>query len=884
MFNRIEDLMKPFLRSTYLGLAALLLALLASPTLSAQQRDSVQVLQTPGGNYLCCYDLSVTNRQTDSTVRISEFSLTIISGRAAFVEGISDSPPNWTIFQTATSVKWTANTAAADITRGENERGFRVCVQDTGIFRVVWETRNLDSVISRDTLAFACRGIDCDEAFFRIQPSNTVCIADIDVVAGNGTGRLINDFHLHLLTPGVSFSTAASRIPEGWVRLKAKADTLTYFTSNGGLDFNEFIEGLRIEMLGAQRDSTIKVEWWTTNFGDRICVDTAVFTCGLAVSDSVTGTRLGAGDSCCQNIRLKNTHAPGSPIDGFAIKITSAGGKFLAQPSAPSGWSSSALNAAADSVNFKKTNGGGLPTGDTTLFAGVCFTNALATSDTIRYRWYTYSNGVPITSGNGSFICIRPLTSCDSVTARVDSTFPATQRCVSLTLRNRNSRKTPITRFVARIANPGTPRTIVSATAPSPWRVESFGGDSVVYSSGQIVAGGAAGPFVICTSMGDSLTRDPLTITWQTANGLGPICSDQLSVNAIITNNCDSVRGNEIDPVDDNTCCFRLSVLNRNGKNRPIDGFRLDVASSQQVIFTSATPPPSWNLTTTALPSFDLEFAGGPVAAGDSTPDFTFCLDVQQLPTKPAVIPVVWRTFSGGSLVCVDTVRLVCTGTGANACDTVQLISYNDSQEEGCRLGFRVVNRHSPAGDVDGLRLSIIGGTGVFVAANAVGDAASWGTIDRQRQSVLFRGGTLASGDTVDTFRVRIDSSDGTNLTIEGCTLDGDEVICCSQRTIQCNTAEVDLSFEPTGFRLHENTPNPFTATTEIAYDMLRAESVTLYIRDQAGRELRRFEQGRQGPGSYRVRVDLADLPSGVYYYTLKTGTELQTRRMVLVR
>ena len=36
--------------------------------------------------------------------------------------------------------------------------------------------------------------------------------------------------------------------------------------------------------------------------------------------------------------------------------------------------------------------------------------------------------------------------------------------------------------------------------------------------------------------------------------------------------------------------------------------------------------------------------------------------------------------------------------------------------------------------------------------------------------------------------------------------------------------------------------------------------------------------------GSYQVRIDLGDLPAGIYYYTLKTGTELQTRRMVLVK
>ena len=94
----------------------------------------------------------------------------------------------------------------------------------------------------------------------------------------------------------------------------------------------------------------------------------------------------------------------------------------------------------------------------------------------------------------------------------------------------------------------------------------------------------------------------------------------------------------------------------------------------------------------------------------------------------------------------------------------------------------------------------------------------------------------------------------------------------------------MEFSFEPTGFRLYENTPNPFSATTEIRYDLFRSSAVTLMVRDQAGRLLRTIDRGRQEKGSYDLRIDLGDLPAGIYYYTLRTGDELQTRRMVLVK
>jgi hypothetical protein len=259
-------------------------------------------------------------------------------------------------------------------------------------------------------------------------------------------------------------------------------------------------------------------------------------------------------------------------------------------------------------------------------------------------------------------------------------------------------------------------------------------------------------------------------------------------------------------------------------------------------------------------------------------------MDISQLPVLPATVPIVWRTFLQGGMVCVDTVRITVTGVAPGACDTVPLISYRDTVVGGCTLGFRVVNRHSPGSPVDGIRFRIASGTGVFASAQATGGAAGWTSVTRARDSVLFHGSSIAAGASADTFFVQVDSTNGSSVTIEGCTFTGNQLLCCSQRTVQCNTAGVEFTFEPAGFRLYENTPNPFSTATDIRYDLLRSSAVSITVRDQAGRLVRSLDRGREEAGSHELRVDLRDLPAGVYYYTLKAGDELQTRRMVLVK
>lgn len=88
----------------------------------------------------------------------------------------------------------------------------------------------------------------------------------------------------------------------------------------------------------------------------------------------------------------------------------------------------------------------------------------------------------------------------------------------------------------------------------------------------------------------------------------------------------------------------------------------------------------------------------------------------------------------------------------------------------------------------------------------------------------------------------------------------------------------------PAAFALRGNTPNPFTTSTEIRFDLPEAAHVKLAVYNMLGQEVRRLVDSDMGAGFQRVTFSTEDLPSGVYLYRLTAGTFTDTKRMVIVR
>ena len=85
-------------------------------------------------------------------------------------------------------------------------------------------------------------------------------------------------------------------------------------------------------------------------------------------------------------------------------------------------------------------------------------------------------------------------------------------------------------------------------------------------------------------------------------------------------------------------------------------------------------------------------------------------------------------------------------------------------------------------------------------------------------------------------------------------------------------------------FQLGDNYPNPFNPTTAISYQLSAISDVTLSVYDVLGREIAILAEGVKAPGAYTVRWDASAFPSGAYFYQLRAGSFVETKKMVLAK
>lgn len=88
----------------------------------------------------------------------------------------------------------------------------------------------------------------------------------------------------------------------------------------------------------------------------------------------------------------------------------------------------------------------------------------------------------------------------------------------------------------------------------------------------------------------------------------------------------------------------------------------------------------------------------------------------------------------------------------------------------------------------------------------------------------------------------------------------------------------------PSNFVLNQNYPNPFNPSTVISYQLPTNSMVVLEVFDILGRRVRTLVDERQNAGSHTVTFNGANLPSGVYFYTLQAGAYHDTKKLLLLK
>jgi WD40 repeat protein len=88
----------------------------------------------------------------------------------------------------------------------------------------------------------------------------------------------------------------------------------------------------------------------------------------------------------------------------------------------------------------------------------------------------------------------------------------------------------------------------------------------------------------------------------------------------------------------------------------------------------------------------------------------------------------------------------------------------------------------------------------------------------------------------------------------------------------------------PTAFALDQNSPNPFNPSTSVNFAVPVGGWVRVSVYDLLGREVEVLVDEQRGPGTYTVSWNASGMASGIYFYQLRAGATVLTRKMVLVR
>jgi hypothetical protein len=88
----------------------------------------------------------------------------------------------------------------------------------------------------------------------------------------------------------------------------------------------------------------------------------------------------------------------------------------------------------------------------------------------------------------------------------------------------------------------------------------------------------------------------------------------------------------------------------------------------------------------------------------------------------------------------------------------------------------------------------------------------------------------------------------------------------------------------PTEFGLSQNYPNPFNPSTVIEFSLPERSFVKLTIMNLLGQEIETLIAEEREAGSYRVKWNAGNFPTGTYFYRLQAGGFAQIKKLILLK
>jgi len=93
----------------------------------------------------------------------------------------------------------------------------------------------------------------------------------------------------------------------------------------------------------------------------------------------------------------------------------------------------------------------------------------------------------------------------------------------------------------------------------------------------------------------------------------------------------------------------------------------------------------------------------------------------------------------------------------------------------------------------------------------------------------------------------------------------------------------------PTEYSLEQNYPNPFNPSTKLRYSIPQTSNVIIKVFDILGNEIETLVNEEKSIGTYEVEFSVGQnsilsLSSGIYFYQLRAGSFVETKKMLLLK
>ncbi|MGE5431945.1 MAG: kelch repeat-containing protein [Syntrophomonadaceae bacterium] len=105
-----------------------------------------------------------------------------------------------------------------------------------------------------------------------------------------------------------------------------------------------------------------------------------------------------------------------------------------------------------------------------------------------------------------------------------------------------------------------------------------------------------------------------------------------------------------------------------------------------------------------------------------------------------------------------------------------------------------------------------------------------------------------------------------------------------SMRAFTPSTSSCQERLSQINFSLEQNYPNPFNPATTIKYSLPSMSHVTLKIFDLLGREVAILLDELQPAGVHRITWRVGNVSSGVYFYEIRAGNNIERKKMIILR